>query len=221
LCFIKFSIFKCVTTVVYDASINNCHCQVTHCYRAPETLLGSTHHRGDSVDIFSTGCVAFEMLTGFPLAAEITEISQLKALHDIVVGSDITTKYPEDSTCAPTIRAMERSSSSGDDMLTIYRYCNNEDIEARSTRLFNLIVKHRPNDSVFHHHSEGNSHFCPSPIVSSLLDLISRLISWDSRNRLTATQARNHTFFKQAARAGWFSAPKSDTNESDWVLNRF
>jgi serine/threonine protein kinase len=171
--------------------------------------MGSTDY-DQSIDLFSTGCVAYEMLTGYILAAGDTEISQLKSVHDIVVGNDITTPHPEGSTSAPTTRVVERSSSSSSvEYLSVYRYCNNEDIEARSMRLFNLIVRHRRNDSVFHQAEGQNSpsscpSLCPSPIVSSLLDLISRLISWDSRNRLTATQARNHVFFKQAASAGWF-----------------
>ncbi|VDL85468.1 unnamed protein product [Schistocephalus solidus] len=53
-----------------------CHEIVTLWYRAPEVMLGSDSY-GTPVDIWSTGCIAYEMATGNVLFAGDSEIDQL------------------------------------------------------------------------------------------------------------------------------------------------
>ncbi|KAI5168682.1 hypothetical protein PAEPH01_0328 [Pancytospora epiphaga] len=55
---------------------------VTLWYRAPELLLGSTKY-GSSVDVWSIGCILSEMLTGSPLFAGDSDISQLEFISKL------------------------------------------------------------------------------------------------------------------------------------------
>ena len=52
------------------------HLVVTLWYRAPEILLGSTHY-STPLDVWSTGCIFAEMITGRPLFAGDSEIDEL------------------------------------------------------------------------------------------------------------------------------------------------
>ncbi|GIX62103.1 cyclin-dependent kinase 2-like protein [Babesia caballi] len=52
---------------------------VTLCYRPPELLLGDFHY-SFSVDMWSLGCVIFELLTGKPIFEERTEFALLIAM---------------------------------------------------------------------------------------------------------------------------------------------
>ncbi|GFE52795.1 hypothetical protein BaOVIS_001990 [Babesia ovis] len=52
---------------------------VTLCYRPPELLLGDFHY-SFSVDIWSLGCVLFELITGKPIFEERTEFALLIAM---------------------------------------------------------------------------------------------------------------------------------------------
>lgn len=52
---------------------------VTLWYRAPELLLGSTRY-GPSVDIWSIGCILYEIATGTPLFREDSEVVMLERI---------------------------------------------------------------------------------------------------------------------------------------------
>jgi len=59
-----------------------CMSGLLHC-RAPELLLGSTKY-GAEVDVWSTGCIFFELLTGItPFKAE-NEVDMLSAIMHVL-----------------------------------------------------------------------------------------------------------------------------------------
>jgi len=70
-----------------------CTCEVVSLwYRAPELLLGASTHAA-SIDIWSLGCVAFEMATGHPLFQGDSEIGTLfKIFH--IVGTPTENLWP-------------------------------------------------------------------------------------------------------------------------------
>jgi len=72
---------------------------ITLWYRPPELLLG-TRHYDESVDIWSAGCIAGELLAGYPLFSESTEI---KVFHKIRERCSATSEdaWPESLRALP------------------------------------------------------------------------------------------------------------------------
>jgi serine/threonine protein kinase len=89
---------------------------ITLWYRPPELLLGSTKY-GVEVDIWSAGCILFEMVTGRPLfqATQNTEASQLVAVFALC-GPPTFENWPElrefeGSVMWPTVTASSKNHS--------------------------------------------------------------------------------------------------------------
>eukprot|EP00744_Colponema_vietnamica_P019607 GILI01027768.1.p1 GENE.GILI01027768.1~~GILI01027768.1.p1 ORF type:complete len:321 (+),score=18.80 GILI01027768.1:22-984(+) len=59
------------------------HEVVTLWYRAPEILLGEKHYT-PAVDVWSVGCIVFEMLTGLPLLRGESHIDQLQKTFALI-----------------------------------------------------------------------------------------------------------------------------------------
>ncbi|VEL29008.1 unnamed protein product [Protopolystoma xenopodis] len=70
-----------------------CHEVVTLWYRAPEIILGSNNY-SDAIDIWSFGCILFEMVTGEVLFAGDSEIDQIFLIFRLFGTPDINS-WPE------------------------------------------------------------------------------------------------------------------------------
>jgi len=51
-------------------------------YRAPEILLGITYHF--PIDMWSLGCIAFELMAGLPLFPGFSEYDQLRMIIKVI-----------------------------------------------------------------------------------------------------------------------------------------
>lgn len=58
-------------------------CVVTLWYRAPELLLGSTHHT-TAIDMWAIGCILGELLGHKPLLPGKSEIQQIELIIDLL-----------------------------------------------------------------------------------------------------------------------------------------
>eukprot|EP00978_Attheya_sp_CCMP212_P006861 scaffold15989_cov54-Attheya_sp.AAC.6 len=56
---------------------------ITLWYRPPELLLGATRY-GSQVDVWSAGCILYELLSGKPLFAGKTEMEQLRLIFELI-----------------------------------------------------------------------------------------------------------------------------------------
>jgi serine/threonine protein kinase len=56
---------------------------VTRWYRPPECLLTSGSY-GPGIDIWATGCILYEMVTGVPLFPGTDEFDQIEVIHSII-----------------------------------------------------------------------------------------------------------------------------------------
>ena len=67
---------------------------VTRCYRSPEIFFGQRDYDLAAVDVWSTGCVLAELITGTVLFPGTSDIEQLSMIFEIL-GTPSVEEWPE------------------------------------------------------------------------------------------------------------------------------
>lgn len=183
---------------------------VTRWYRSPELLMGTTNYN-ESVDVFAAGVMAVEMLTGQPLAPGDTEISQLSMFYEIIIGNNCknSTQILDCSRNFLNKRHLRKNQYCSDEieLECCYQEAGAPAIEPtheRGNRISEIILKAKPD--IFYqtrHQLMPRHQYLMNHISVQLINLLSKLISWDPRNRLDAYSAKNHRFFELAREVGW------------------
>lgn len=132
-------------------------------YRSPEVILGYDYSY--SIDMWSFGCILYELYTGQPIFAGESESEQLMLQmsvlgtppHHIIIGSGRAGYYFESNTLQPILQPNTRN--------VIYPV---------NSRPLRILLQHC-NDMNF-------------------IDLIESCLQWDPAKRITAQQAQSHIF---------------------------
>ncbi|CCW64400.1 unnamed protein product [Phytomonas sp. EM1] len=125
----------------------------TRWYRAPECLLTNGCYKA-KMDIWSAGCVFFELCTLYPLFPGTNEFDQIHRIHNI-----LGTPSPE------LLRAFEVHGE-------------------------HEVVEFTPKEGI------GLAKLLPN-LSANGLDLMTKLLAYDERERFTAKEALKHPYFKK------------------------
>ena len=139
---------------------------ITIYYRPPELLLGSTFY-GSEVDIWSAGCIIYEILTRRPLfpTKETTHVSQLKTIFDLCGTPDIS------------------------------KWANYKRFDPKIVRLFTLM-KGKNNCDASQGKLKEFFEKTISPEFQGIIPLLLEMLQLDGSKRITAEQAFCNDFFQ-------------------------
>ena len=137
---------------------------VSRYYRAPELILGS-HHYDCSIDVWSAGCILFELLTRSPL-------------------------FPGDSEGLQLCEQMQMLGQPSDAELSqLQKECSQATLQ-----LFSKVRQgHEVDFSKLIMANPGNNYTKREAELAS--DLIKQCLRWYRLDRITAEQAMQHPFF--------------------------
>ena len=141
---------------------------ITLWYRSPEILLGTVHY-GCAVDVWSAGCILAELFTGKPLAAGKTELDQLALLAEL-------TGTPDDEDTWRYLTSLKKSRSLHDAITPTAQ-------SWRDARPLPCKLREK--------YGSGSKHNFPENAIT----LLEKLLVWDPRKRLTASNALQHKYF--------------------------
>lgn len=137
---------------------------VSRYYRAPELILGS-HYYDVSIDVWSSACILFELITRTPLfpgeaeGLQVLEMAQLKGMPTQEEMKELG-KICE----APVITLLKRNQNYGE-------------VDLARLMMANTKSNYKQSD------------------VQNAADLVTKCIKWVPKHRISAADCLNHPFF--------------------------
>lgn len=183
---------------------------VTRWYRSPELLCGASQY-GAKVDVFATGLVTIELLTGQPTCPGSNEVKQLDLLRKLLGGDQQSYHGSTFELLEHGLLGKEESCSAAAANSDFLR-C--KVLKERRDRIMTTVLASKPHFlATAADHTETKHHGCLPTVQASFIDLLARMLAWDPDTRLTALEALQHPFFTQAAEAGWLGIPVGGEEE--------
>lgn len=144
---------------------------VTRWYRAPELLLQNSRYT-EAIDVWSVGCFIAEMFTGKPLFMGRSDLEQLPCIMEKL-------GVPTEETW-PKVTSMKGYK----EMVDIF---NNKKTEFKNLKTY-----------LREYSVSEPGHALSKHIDEDAIDIISKMLEYDPKKRITAAEALNHKYFLDA-----------------------
>lgn len=164
---------------------------VTAWYRAPEVTMGNRNY-DERVDIWSLGCIFYEMITKIPLYYGL-EDDNMKLLNHMVYYHPTPISRESYGRMSSDTNTQPRSE---ENIKLINGYLNIVSQLEGNRRTLSRCLALRP-DQIAEFENNYGGKIVNTGTYVQFIDLLQKMLAFDPRDRCTASEALNHPFFSE------------------------